>query len=231
MPGWVSMKRALELDPTFEEKAGWRYNPEVDGFISKWGFAVRRVQLDNNGMPAFDRVCIGEPLVVNVVAYYKEGDDYYVSVLFQKRPFADQATGVPADPPIVFAQPVMGFVDKIDSIIGESAAETVARGASREATEEAGVRNAAPPQSMGQYWGAPTGPFVTPTDILSIEVDQSTLTDETDHSELILKAEYLPFKALWERIALGSFEGVNYRSGQMLATFSVFLTLHPDALS
>ena len=61
------------------------------------------------GTPAFDRVVSGEAPNINAVAYYVRGDVYYVGVTFQVRPFADTAYGVPADLPIKFAQPVMGF--------------------------------------------------------------------------------------------------------------------------
>lgn len=229
--GWVTPAEAAELDPTFPERATWKYDPSLPGFTSPYGFGVVRVQLDNHGMPAFDRLCVGEPLVVNVVAYFIRQGVYYVSILDQTRPFADEATGIPAETPIVFAQPVMGFVDKIDKVIGETASDVLKRGALREVNEEANARPIKPPLQMGQYWGAPTGPFVTPTDLLAIEIDPSTITGETDHSELILKAEYIPFPELWDRIALGEHDGVNYRSGQMLSTFSVFLALHPDALT
>jgi len=228
------MEEALQLDPSFAERSGWRYDSEVDGFVSKFGFAERRVQLDRDGMPAFDRVVGGERPNINAVAYYVNRGVWYVGVVFQERPFADVSYGVPADPPIRFAQPIMGFRDRIVGKAAGEVFESAEEGASREALTEAGVNDILSIKSMGQHWGNPTGPLVTPSDLLEIEVDPRSLntnTDQLDREELIYKCEYIPVKELIRRIGLGQHDGVNYRGSVPMNTFFVFLARHPEALA
>ena len=188
--GWVTLKEALELDPNFEP--GWSLDPETGRWHHPmFGFAEQRVQLGPDGMPAFDRVVIGETPVVNCPLYYwdPESQQWMVGIVHQTRPFADEAYEVPADPPITFAGMVMGFLEKLGNMLGKEALdafESAEAGAVREALEEAGIHDVLNIEDLGYYWGNPTGPLVTPTSIIALEVDPTTRdTEASDASELI----------------------------------------------
>jgi len=110
--------------------------------------------------------------------------------------------------------------------------ESATEGATREALEEAGVQNIIFIKSMGQHWGNPTGPLVTPSDLLEIQVDPETLdTSKLDREELIYKCEYLSAHKLVTRIGLGFYDGVSYRASVAMNTFFVFFARHPEALA
>ena len=234
LKGWITPQEALRIDPEFftrRHDQEWHYDERRDGYYAPFGFSEYRIQVDAQGKPAFGRVCGGEIPNINAVAYFVRDGIWHVGVTFQVRPFADDAYGVPADPPIKFAQPVMGFRERL---VGQAAAqvfESAEAGATREALEEAGVVEVRSIKSMGCHWGNPTGPLVTPSDLLEIEVNPDTLTDAVDRTELIFKCEYLPVKELLARVALGIHEGINYRASVAMNTFFVFLTRHPEALS
>lgn len=234
MKGWITPQEAARLDPEFFTRRAqqeWHYDERREGYYSPFGFAEYRIQVDANGKPVFGRVCGGEIPVINAVAFFKRNGIWYVGVTFQVRPFADDSYGVPADPPIKFAQPIMGFRERI---VGETATEVFENaetGATREALEEAGVMDIISIKSMGSHWGNPTGPLVTPSDLLEIEVNPDTLISAVDRTELIYKCEYMPVKELLLHIAEGVHDGVNFRASVAMNTFFVFLALHPEALT
>lgn len=239
MVRWVNKDEALRLDPDFFDRQsfqdGWFHNPAKSGYYStNYGFAEQRFIVGDNNKIQYGRVCGGETPNINAVAWFEYGGNIYVGVVKQARPFADIAYGIPADEPIVYAQPVMGFRHHLSKIAGDGAArvyESAEDGATREALEEAGVRDVISIKSMGQHWGNPTGPLVTPTDLLEIEIDPDTLSDELDHEELIYGCDYIDVRLLIQRIALGEYEGVNYRASVAMNTFFVFFSRHPEALA
>lgn len=234
MQGWITAKECEERFPGWlaaRGQNGWIVDVRHRRIISRFGFAEVRVQLKPDGTPDFDRVASGEAPNINAVAYYIKDGVWYVGVAFQVRPFADTAYGVPADPPIKFAQPVMGFCGKIVGTTASAVFESATEGATREALEEAGVQDVISIKSMGQHWGNPTGPLVTPSDLLEIQVDPETLdTSKLDREELIYKCEYLSAHELVSRIGLGFYDGVNYRASVAMNTFFVFFARHPEAL-
>ncbi|MEK7559402.1 MAG: hypothetical protein AAB521_03780 [Patescibacteria group bacterium] len=221
-PGWLAARG----------ENGWKVDAAKSRISSRFGFAEVRVQLKPDGTPDFDRVVSGEAPNINAVAYYVKDGIFYVGVTFQVRPFADTSYGIPADPPIKFAQPVMGFRDKIVGATASAVFESAPEGAKREVLEEAGVQDIISIKSMGQHWGNPTGPLVTPSDLLEIEIDPKTIdTSKFDREELIFKCEYIPAGELVLRIALGEYDGVNYRASVAMNTFFVFFANHPEALA
>lgn len=235
MIGWISPEECEKRFPGWlgsRGENGWSVDAEKRRITSHFGFAEVRVQLNADGTPAFDRVVCGEAPNVNAVAYYVRDGIYYVGITYQVRPFADIGYGVPADPPMIFAQPVMGFNAKTAGPKVAAIFETGISSASREALEEAGVQDIVSIQNMGQHWGNPTGPLVTPTDLFEIEVDPETIdTNKIDREELIYKCEYVSVSELIRRIALGEHDGVNYRASVAMNTFFVFLSRHPEALA
>ena len=68
------------------------------------------------------------------------------------------------------------------------------------------------------------------SELFSVEVDLSKVTSQTDRSELIYRAEYLPLDEVLSRIGKGEFEGVNYRSATANDAFFVWLARHPRML-
>lgn len=235
MQGWITAEECEERFPGWLDargENGWTLDVARRRSESRFGYSELRIQLKPDRTPDFDRVVGGEAPNVNAVAYFVRDSVWYVGVTFQERPFADTAYGVPADPPIKFAQPIMGFRTRI---VGETAArlfESAEEGATREALEEAGVNDVISITSMGQQWGNPTGPLVTPSDLLEIEVYPETInTNNLDRAELIYKCEYLPAGELVRRIALREHEGVNYRGSVPMNTFFVFFARHPEALA
>ncbi|OGH21230.1 MAG: hypothetical protein A2958_01880 [Candidatus Levybacteria bacterium RIFCSPLOWO2_01_FULL_38_13] len=235
MASWITAAECEERFPGWlaaRGENGWRVDVAKRCISSRFGFAEVRVQLNQDGTPAFDRVVCGEAPNINAVAYYVKDGVWYIGVTFQVRPFADLAYGVPADPPIKFAQPVMGFRDKIVGKVASAVFESAPEGAKREVLEEAGVNDVMSIQSMGQHWGNPTGPLVTPTDLLEIQVNPESIdTSKLDREELIYKCEYLSTSELVSRIASGEHDGVNYRASVAMNTFFVFFARHPEALA
>ena len=83
---------------------------------------------------------------------------------------------------------------------------------------------------MGHHNPNPTF-CATWSQLLEIQVDLDLVTSQVDSSELIYKAEYLPVSEVYRRIALGEFEGVNYRSATANNALMVWLARHPEALA
>lgn len=255
MRGWITPEEARRLDPEFfsrRQGQEWTHDAQKEGYYAPFGFSEYRIQVNAEGMPTFGRVCGGEAPNINAVAYFRKKDTWFVSVTYQVRPFADVAYGQPAEEPIVFAQPIMGFREQI---VGKTAAqvfESAEQGATREALEEAGVTHIRSIKSIGQHWGNPTGPLVTPTDLLDIEIVpndndfqpffpsgdtawgefpiQGYRVNVTDTEERILKCEYIPMETLFNRIQAGVHQDVNYRASVAMNTFFVWLSHHQDAM-
>lgn len=267
--GWVTLAEALKIDPDYPSKRINKegvnldpvFDPATGAYTSPFQYTEPRVQLDADGMPAFMRICSGEAPNINAVAWFQNHRGTFVSVTYQVRPFADEAYQVPADPPIVFAQPIMGFRDRIVGKEASEVFETSEAGASREALAEAGVKRVLSIKSMGSHWGNPTGPLVTPSDLLDIEVDPKELDLEpiqetfdpkllegraipneytgprryrskvTDASELILKCEYVHIEDVISHLRSGLVEGFNWRASVAMNTFFVWLAYHPETIA
>lgn len=236
--GWVTLEKALELDPDFLTRRGqnaWTYDPERHGFYSRFGFSEVRVQLKQSAWGKsfseftpedldFERGAYGEADNINAVVWgYDQDGNIRVGVTIQARPFADNADHTPANPSIVFGQPcVMGF--NIERVAGTDAAV-------REASEEAGTGTAVlGVESLGYHNPNPTF-CATWSELYSIQVDLTKVTAQTDRSELIYRAEYVPIWDLLLRIAEGEVEGVNYRSATANDAFLVWLACHPVHLT
>lgn len=227
MTGWVTLERALQLDPNF--KPGWSLDP-VTGRWSHpmFGFAEQRVQLKPDGMPAFDRVIVSETPNINAVVWGRDTDGTVrVAVTIQARPFVDNLDGTLANPPYIFAQPcVMGFTPE-----GIGAA-----GAFREASEEAGAGDAfiGEPEDLGYI--NPNASFcVSWTRCWAIQVDLAKVTGQTDRKEGIYKAPYIPLRDVTERIAAGFHEDpelghVEYSSAMPNSVLQRWLYRHPEML-
>lgn len=258
--GWVTLAEALVLDPNFLAKRingkGINmepvFDPNTGSYLSPFQYNEYRVQLKADGTPDFGRIVCGEAPNINAVAWFEHARGIYVSVTYQVRPFADEAYGVPADPPIVFAQPIMGFRDRIVGKEASEVFETSEAGASREALAEAGVKRVISIKSMGSHWGNPTGPLVTPSDLLDIQVDPKELDLEpindvpgkyleydvrrfrskvTDESELILKCEYVHIEDILKNLRSGLVEGTNWRASVAMNTFFVWIAHHPEVIA
>lgn len=220
--GWVSFKEALAIDPDFLTKreaampgAEWTYDPERDGFYSRYGFAEYRVQLDTNGMPAFGRVIYGESANINAVVWGLDDDEnVLIGVTIQERPLADNTDGTPAR--TKFAQPcVMGF--NLEKVVGKDAAL-------REASEEAGTDGAVIDiEHLGVHNPNPTF-CATWSELYAIQVDLTKITGQTDRSELIYRVEFVELKELLRRIARSWHDGACYRSATANDAFFVWLS-------
>lgn len=235
MSGWMTRNEALAIDPKFFAARGdnsWSMNPERGEVRSRFGFGQIRVQKRSDGSPDFDRLVYGEAPNINCVVWGRDSDGIYkVGVVIQARPFADMPTGEPADTPIAFGQPcVMAF--SLRNIVGEGISRAYESGddtSVREALEEAGAVVIHPPLPMGYHNPNPT--FVaTWSQLFEIEVDLSKVTEPTDQTELIYRAEYISVKELLARIAEGEHQGVSYRSATANDAFFVWLAKHPEAL-
>lgn len=227
---WITLKRALKLDPGFLEKRKgkeWEYDPKRDGFYSLYGFAQYRVQVDKNGMPDFGRVVYGEAENINVPVWGVDKDGVpRVLIVFQERPFADQPNGKPSSPPIVFGQPcVLAFnIDRAESIIA-----TVLR----ELLEEGGVPPEAligKPVKMGVHAPAPTF-CATWSNLFEVKVDLSKVILPTDTEERITGTAWLPVREVISRIGKGKHDGINYRYATANGAFFVWLARHPELLA
>lgn len=218
---WVSLPEALALDPEFLTKreaampgAEWTYDPERGGFYSRFGFAEYRIQLGADGMPAFGRVVYGETANINGVVWgYDENGNVLIGVTIQERPLADNPDGTPAR--IRFGQPcVMGF--NLEKVAGQDAAI-------REASEEAGTGSAViAVEEFGSHNPNPTF-CATWSQLFAIQVDLTKVTGQTDRSELIYRAEFVPIVELLRRIHAGEHQGVSYRSATANDAFFVWL--------
>lgn len=201
---------------------GWRQT--AWGYESRFGKVEQRVQLKADGAPDFDRMVYSEAPNVNAVVWgYDKDGNIRIAVTVQARPFADNTDGTPADPPIIFGQPcVMGF--NLERVAGADAAV-------REASEEAGTESAVvgKPISLGYHNPNPTF-CATWSELYSIQVDLSKVTTQTDRSELIYRAEYVPVAELLQRISLGVHKDVNYRSATANDAFFVWLTNHLSSI-
>lgn len=223
MAGWVTLEEALRLDPDF--KAGWSCDPTGHWSHPMFGSAEQRVQLKPDGMPAFDRVIVGETPNINAVVWGREPDGTVkIAVIIQARPFADNPDGTPADPSIIFGQPcVMGFTPE-----GIGAA-----GAFREASEEAGAEHAfiGKPEDLGYI--NPNSTFCASwTKCWAIQVDLSRVTGETDRTEGIFKAPYVPLGDVIERIGRGfhtdpDLGRIEYSSAMPNSVLQRWLYRHP----
>jgi 8-oxo-dGTP pyrophosphatase MutT (NUDIX family) len=214
--GWVTLKEAHELDPEF--KPGWSYNPETGSYESRFGKVESRVQLKADGSLDFDRMVYHESANINAVVWGRDEDgEIRVAITIQGRPFADDPYGGPSEP-IIFGQPcVMGF--NLARVAGEDAAI-------REASEEAGTQSAViDVRFLGHHNPNPTF-CATWSDLLSIQVDLTKVTDQVDRKELIYRAEYVPIKELLRRISVSQYEGVNYRSATANDAFFVWLAMN-----
>jgi len=235
MPGWMSAQEALEFDPDFFVKRGensWQMDTDNRRIHSRFGFAEVRVQRGKEGGPDFDRVVYGEAPNINAVVYGVDQDGvYYVGVVVQQRPFADNPDGSPADVPIMFGQPcVMGFLNRIVGDKIAQAFESPEDGAVREALEEAGVRVVEEIVRAGHHSPNPTF-CATWSSLVEIKVNLEKLRQPVDSKELIFAAEYLPVREVLRRIAEGEVDGVNYRSATANDALLVWLARHPEALS
>lgn len=234
MPGWMTAAQAVELDPDFFVKRGengWVLDTDNRRFQSRFGFAEVRVQRGKEGGPEFDRVVYGEAPNINAVVYGVDGEGtYYVGVVVQQRPFADNPDGSPADVPITFGQPcVMGFLDRIVGATLAKAFESPEDGAVREALEEAGVAAVEQIERVGHHNPNPTF-CATWSTLVEIKVNLEKIQDPVDAKELIYTCEYLPVREVLRRIAEGEHEGVSYRSATANDAFLVWLARHPEAL-
>ncbi len=235
---WVSLKEALKIDPDFQKKRGengWHYNLKTGGIESRWGKVMVQVQLKENGGLDFDRAVYYEPPNINAVVYGFEGDGTCkVGITIQERPFAneppdaDYPYGVPANPPIKFAQPVMGFLRKI---VGEKAAdifESKEGGATREAFEEVGVQEIIEVKPFGEHYPNPTF-CATTSQLVEIKVDLKKIAEgKFDKEELIYKVEYISLKELFSRIGKKVYDGVNYNAAVANNTFFMWLARHSE---
>lgn len=232
--GWVTLERALELDPNF--KPGW----SLDSETGRWhhpmfGFAEQRVQLKPDGLPAFDRVIVSEQRedavgdnTINAVVWGYDADgNVRIAVTIQARPFVDNPDGTPANRSYIFAQPcVMGFTPE-----GIGAA-----GAFREAQEEAGAGDAfiGEPEDLG-YIDPNASLCVSWTKCWALQVDLTKVTGQTDRKEGIYKAPYILLRDVTERIAAGSYEDpelgrVEYSSAMPNSVLQRWLYRHPEML-
>lgn len=238
MQAWITPEDAEERTPGFFAARGensWQVDAENRRIHSRFGFAEVRVQTKSDGTPDFDRVVYGEAPNINAVVYGVRDGTYYVAVVIQARPFADLPISTPenitpADPPIAFGQPcVMGFLNKIVGSQLATAFETADVAALREAIEEAGALGILSVEEMGHHNPNPTF-CATWSQLLEIQVDLEMITSEVDSSELIYRAEYIPVAEVYRRIALGEYDGVNYRSATANNALMVWLARHPEAL-
>jgi len=234
MAGWITPAAALEQDPEFFTKRGenaWQIDAKNRRIHSRFGFAEVRVQTKPDGTPDFDRAVYGEAPNINAVVYGVRDDTYYVAVVIQARPFSDLPDGTPADLPIKFGQPcVMGFLNKIVGQQLAAAFESADEAAIREALEEAGATGILSVEAMGFHNPNPTF-CATWSTLLDIQVDLTTVTSRVDAAELIYKAEYLPVREVFRRIAIGEFDGVSYRAATPNSAFMTWLARHPEALA
>jgi hypothetical protein len=230
----MTAAKAVEIDPQFFENRGenaWKLDTDNRRLHSRFGFAEVRVQRGKEGGPDFDRVVYGEAPNINAVVYGIDGNGvYYVGVVVQQRPFADNPNGSPAEVPIVFGQPcVMGFLDKIVGDKLAKAFESPEDGAVREALEEAGVAAVEEIAEMGHHNPNPTF-CATWSNLIEIKVNLDKIREPVDAKELIYRAEYLPVREVMRRIGEGEYENVNYRSATANDAFFVWLARHPEAL-
>ncbi|MFA6306920.1 MAG: hypothetical protein WCV70_03105 [Patescibacteria group bacterium] len=243
MKKWISLPDALEMDPQFQKKSGasaWVINEKTGEINSRWGKVAVQVQLKNDGNLDFGRGVYYEPPNINAVVYGFEADGTCkVGITIQERPFAnnppdiDNPYGTPADSPIKFGQPVMGFLKKI---IGDGAAasifESTIGGATREALEEVGAtaEGILEVKPFGEHYPNPTF-CATTSRLIEIKIDLKKVTGQTDKEELIYKAEYISLKELFCRIGKKVHDGVNYNAAVANNTFFMWLAKHPELLS
>lgn len=235
MPSWITPGRAEELVPGFFAARGensWQVDANGRRISSRFGFAEVRVQTKPDGTPDFDRVVYGEAPNINAVIYgIGPYGTCHVAVTVQARPFADLPTGEPAETPIVFGQPcVMGFRQAFGGFNMTKVFEASVGAAAREAIEEAGAEGVLRVIPLGHHNPNPT--FVASwSELFEIEVDLTKVTGQTDRSELIYRAEYVPLGELLQRIAHGEHNGVNYRSATANNALFVWLSSHPELLA
>ena len=240
MKKWVGLTEALKIDSEFQKKRGengWNYNPETGGIESRWGQVMIQVQLKEDGSLDFDRAVYYELPNINAVVYGFEADGTCkVGITIQERPFANNPPdvnnpyGTPADPPLKFGQPVMGFLRKI---VGDGAAsifESTIGGATREALEEVGAAGVLEVKPFGEHYPNPTF-CATVSKLIEIKVDLKEVVGQIDKEELIYKIEYVPLKELFSRIGKKIHDGVNYNAAVANNTFFMWLAKHPELLN
>jgi len=209
MKMWQSLPEVLKIDPDFLKKRGengWRWNSETGGIESRFGKAMIQVQLKPDGSPDFDRVVYYEPPNINAVVYsFTVDGTCMVGITIQERPFANNPAnlehpyGIPAEPAIKFAQPVMGFARKIFGEKAMSVFESGAGTATREALEELGIRDIIEIKPLGEHYPNPTF-CATVSQLFEIQVDLKKILKKTDESELIVSVEFITLKELFSRI-------------------------------
>ncbi len=236
MKPWMTVEEVLRIDPEFFNRRGdlsWTLDPASRSIRSRFGDATVRVQCKPDGSPDFDRVVYGEAPNINCVVWGLDSSDTYrVAVVVQERPFADNPDGTRPDKAIVFGQPcIMGFsVAKLVGVKSALAFEAANDTVLREALEEAGAGVVSRPVPLGHHNPNPTF-CATWSQLYELMVDLRTVQAPTDSTELIHRAEYLPAREVFHRIAVGEHEGVNYRSATANHAFFIWLARHPQALT
>lgn len=243
---------AVRHHPRFEQWLGntaKRWKLVVDGkdvppgtdweVIGPVGSVGSRVLVDEEGAPTFDRPEYTETPNVNVVAWGRDHEGRCrMAVIRQPRPHADLPGPENCDrdghPPVVFGQIVMGFLDRIVGADMVGRFEEVVRGATREASEEAGTSIILGVELPSCPWHNPNPTFVaTWSDLVFLEIDLATLHElKTSRSEPIYSAEFILVPELLRRIREGQDEaGAYYRSCTANAAWMTFFATHPELFS
>lgn len=206
---------------------------EVRGPVGSVG---SRVLVDEEGAPTFDRPEYTETPNVNVVAWGRDHEGRCrMAVIRQPRPHADEPGPENRDrdghPPVMFGQIVMGFLDRVVGADMFERYEEVVRGATREASEEAGASLILSVELPSCPWQNPNPTFVaTWSDLVFLEVDLARLQElKATRSEPIYSAEFIPVCELLQRIREGRDDaGAYYRSCTANAAWMTFFATHPE---
>lgn len=242
MPGWINPRECEERFPGWlaaraANGLGWAVNgqPMLDSVTSRFGGFEVRIMLKPDGTPDHDKGVYIEAPNVNTVAWGRKNGSVLIGCTEEARAFADMPEGGPADPPMIFLQPVvMGFFDKI---LGSSAKafkevlETGDSAATREALEEMGIEEVISLTPMGVVWPNATN-TATVSRLYEMEVDIDRVVENPKGREWTIKnCQWLPVSEVMRRIGDGFHEGVNCRMGQANTAFFTWLCRHPEAIS
>lgn len=217
------------------DAARWKLEVAGNDWIcsSKFGSVETAVVVDAGGLPVFDRPLYREAPNVNCVVWGRDKDGVAkFAVLRQPRPHSDD----PENPgnnhePVVFGQIVMGFLERIIGKDLTERYESVEGGASREASEEAGVNVVLNIERPNYPWHNPNPTFVaTWSDLVFVEVDLEQISLlKQDRNEPIFSAEYITAGELRQRIMLGKDgESAVYRMCTANSAWFIFFCCYPE---
>lgn len=178
---------------------------------------------DKNGDPLYDRPVIREaPNVVVVIWGCDKDGTLRFGMIRQKRPASDDPRLSDVNnPPVTFAQVVMGYLD----------GESIEEGALREKSEEVGKGKVLNTEILPfPLMNLDPNTYATWKRIAFVKVDLSTIDNEhVNENEFISSVTYQPASDVLRYIMSGWDEtGACYREGHTLAALMIFFSVHPD---